>query len=124
MLLGYLTYAQVVTVAYPVVPSEVRQAIISKLESEGIWHKAEANGVIRVFRFQKAKLLEVAQVSAEETAPMGRSFAPAPETLPALLANLRAKKIEFKTKQIGGETWIILAPQYEGRAEEIWFSNI
>ena len=125
LLIGaYLVYSQVLTIAYPVVPKEVRVKLLDRLNAEGVWHQEEDDGIVRFMKKDMNKVLELGRVASEQVIPMNRSFSPAPNMLQETILRLRKRGIKFETREVAGVAWIILDKEYEGQVEEIWFENI
>ncbi|MGD2117136.1 MAG: hypothetical protein PVG66_02150 [Chromatiales bacterium] len=119
----YLAFIQLFTVAYPLVPEDIRDMIVQRLDSEVIWYQ-ESNGVVRVIKGNEQKIIEFGRSASEEIIPMNRSFSPAPGFLEETEAKLRKKGIEYELHNMDGLTWIVLEKKYEGRVGEIWLEGI
>lgn len=75
---AYFLYSRVLTEAYPMVPVDLREAILARLAEEGIWYHEEEEGVVRYFKSDRESVLRIGRVVSEEILPSSRSFAPAP----------------------------------------------
>ncbi len=62
---AYVVYAQLITVAYPVAPDDLRQIIVKRMEAEGIWYREEPNGVLRVIKGNEHKIIKLGKPPAE-----------------------------------------------------------
>jgi len=118
----YSTYHN--TVSYPIMPTEVYEALLPKLETNNIWFKTEGGNILRFNKDDQERIIAIAGEIYNGLIPQNRSFSPAPDYLEEVKSKLEAQEISYSIKEVGGQIWVILAPEYEGRADKIFFGDI
>lgn len=112
------------TVAYPVVPNEVAEILVTKLSEEGVWFKEEAGSVIRFKKNDIETILRLGELASEQVLPKSRSFSPAPDLLEDAKKKLISMGIQFELKEFDGAIWIILPVEHAGKINEILLNGI
>ncbi len=108
-------FINVLTESYPVVPSEVRDQLIGKLENNDVWFIEEGAKSIRFFKSDKNKVLSLASSAANMVLPFRRSFSPVPEKFDSFVKYLERKGINYEIKSVSGKKWVV----YESSDENL-----
>ena len=103
--------------------SDLSAALPSQLDREGILYWQINPQEFRVIRFNFDQVFSIAKTEAEKMLPLGRSFAPTDEYWRRARPKLEENNISYQIRVVDGERWIIIAPNYKDRWEQVLYGS-